>query len=127
MHGPLRYFCHVSAHSLCNLAAGKSSAGKTAAAAKGGKNSGKVRALGILLVLSAVLVSPDPMIVNRMCLHCKVDRLAVSGAVCFPCTVTLNFVQTCSATIACWVGCASQAVLALPVSCSVLCYISQVE
>ncbi len=51
MHGPVQFLCLVPAHSLCNLAAGKSAAGKTAAAAKGGKNSGKVSTAGTLLLV----------------------------------------------------------------------------
>ena len=39
--------------------------------------------------LGAVLVSPDQLIVKKMSLHCKVDSLAVSGAVHFPRLVTL--------------------------------------
>jgi len=51
MHGPTQFLRLVPAHSLCNLAAGKSAAGKTAAAAKGGKNSGKVRTASTLVLV----------------------------------------------------------------------------
>lgn len=47
--GPRNVLCLVAAHTFNNLAAGKSAAGKTAAAAKGGKNNGKVRVTGTLL------------------------------------------------------------------------------
>ncbi len=49
--GSTQLLCLVPAHSLCNLAAGKSAAGKTAAAAKGGKNSGKVRTASTLFLV----------------------------------------------------------------------------
>ena len=62
------------------MAAGKSAAGKTAAATQGGKNSKQVRTEHLFLsrtTFSAVLVSPDSLIVSRKSPHC----LAVIGAV----------------------------------------------
>jgi len=49
--GSTQLLCLVPAHNRRNLAAGKSAAGKTAAAAKGGKNSGKVRTASTLVLV----------------------------------------------------------------------------